>query len=148
FIRNMRDALEEKEMTVVNIAVDRAHLWDPDPEVRARLKESALGYLRLAEMLGCRTVRIDTGRAEEMNEEQFEYIVTTYREYAKRAYDMGYVVGPENHMGASLDPLAMKAIAEAVDHPGFGILLHMNRWKANADIGDRLVAPWVMHTHF
>src|SRR5690606_11922276 len=68
--------------------------------------------------------------------------------YCERGAQNGYTVGPENHIGPSLSPVQMKKIAEAVDHPNFGILLHIGRWKEEAENGDEMVAPWVCHTHF
>jgi sugar phosphate isomerase/epimerase len=147
-LRKIKHSLDEKELNVANFAVDRAHVWDPDPLIRARLHQNALDYLRAAELLGARTVRIDTSRGPvERSEEQFDYTVMRYREYAKRAADGGYTVGPENHTGISLDPHWMKELAEAVDHPGYGVLLHIGRWQDAATEGDRLLAPWVNHVH-
>lgn len=152
YIKKIREALDEKEMTVVNFAVDGAHIWDPDPDMRERLYQSALSHLRAAEILGAQTVRIDTGGGynvdPHMSEEQFKCIVERYQEYCERAADHGYMIGPENHMGPSLSPHHMKRIAEAVNHPNYGILLHLDRWKEAPEIGDELVAPWVYHTHF
>ncbi|WP_028563543.1 sugar phosphate isomerase/epimerase family protein [Paenibacillus pinihumi] len=152
YIRKIREALDEKEMTVVNFAIDGAHIWDPDPDMRKLLHENAIKHLRAAEILGAKTVRLDTGgsfkEAEPMSEEQFECVVKRYQEYAQRAADNGYTIGPENHMGASLLPREMKRLAEAVDHPSYGILLHINRWREDQAEGDALVAPWVVHTHF
>jgi sugar phosphate isomerase/epimerase len=81
-------------------------------------------------------------RAETFTEEQFDGIVKRFGEYAQWAYDHGFRVGPENHWGAEVVPENMKRICEAVDHPGFGVLLHL---RGNA--GDALMAPWAMHTH-
>ncbi|WP_339293139.1 TIM barrel protein [Paenibacillus sp. FSL W8-0187] len=152
YIRKIREALDEKEMRVVNFAVDGAHLWDPDPDIRQRLYENALVHLDAAEILGAETVRIDTGgsykESEPVTYEQFEYTVKRYREYADRAADGGYTIGPENHMGASLLPREMKRLAEEVQHPAFGFLLHLGRWKADEAEGDEMVAPWTVHTHF
>lgn len=39
YLRKIRKALDEKQLTVANLAVDRAHLWDPDPEVREQLHQ-------------------------------------------------------------------------------------------------------------
>ena len=36
----------------------------------------------------------------------------------------------------------MKRICETVDHPGFGVLLHLR-----GNEGDKVMAPWAMHTH-
>jgi sugar phosphate isomerase/epimerase len=147
-LRKIKKSLEEKELTVANFAVDRAHIWDPDPDIRARLHQNALDHLRAAELFGARTVRIDTSSGPvEPTDEQFEYTVMRYREYAQRALDGGYTIGPENHTGISLDPEWMKELAEAVDHPGYGVLLHIGRWEGAAVPGDRLLAPWANHVH-
>ncbi|MFC5650477.1 sugar phosphate isomerase/epimerase family protein [Paenibacillus solisilvae] len=147
-LRKIKKSLDEKQLTVANLIVDRAHLWDPDPGERDQLHRNALEHLHAAHLLGARTVRIDANRGPgELTEEQFEYTVLRYREYAQLAADYGFTVGPENHTGISLDPRWMRKVAEAVDHPGFGILLHIGRWNDTDEPGDLLVAPWVNHVH-
>lgn len=147
-LRKIRKALDERQLTVASIAVDRAHLWDPDPDLREQLHQNALAHLRAARLLGAKSVRIDANRGPgEVTEEQFEYTVRRYKEYAQLAADYGFTVGPENHTGISLDPLWMKRVAEAVNHPGYGILLHIGRWNDAKDEDDLLVAPWVNHVH-
>ncbi|MGO4373267.1 sugar phosphate isomerase/epimerase family protein [Paenibacillus sp. 2TAB19] len=152
YIRKIKEALDERELRLVNFAVDGAHLWDPDPHMRELLHNNALTHLRAAIIMGAETVRIDTGGSytewETMSEEQFDYTVLRYKEFSQVAADNGFKIGPENHMGASLLPREMKRIAEAVDHPAFGFLVHLGRWKADQAEGDRLVAPWAYHTHF
>ncbi|MBD2871308.1 sugar phosphate isomerase/epimerase family protein [Paenibacillus arenilitoris] len=152
YIRKIREALDEKGMRVANIAIDGAHLWDADAEMRRHLYNNALEHLEASVVLGAETVRIDTGGSysnwEAMGEEQFGYTVRIYREFAAFAADNGFRIGPENHMGASLNPREMKRLAEAVDHPSFGFLVHLGRWKTDQEEGDRLVAPWAYHTHF
>jgi sugar phosphate isomerase/epimerase len=151
FLRKVRQALDEKELALANLCVDGAHLWEDDPGAREKNHQSALAHLKAAEMLGARTVRIDMGgKGEQLTDEQFDYVVNRYREYARRAADGGYRVGPETHWGPSLTVEVMKAVHDAVDHPGYGILLHIGHWNggpAMADKGDRMVAPWTMHTH-
>ena len=130
-------------MSVVNFAVDGAHLWDPDPDMREKLYENALAHLDAAEILGAETVRIDTGgsykEAEPMPDEQFEYLVKRYRELAERAGDNGYTVGPENHMGASL-LRGNEADCGGGPASGFGFLLHLGRWRADEAEGDEMIA--------
>jgi sugar phosphate isomerase/epimerase len=143
YLVKVRDALGERELALVNLCVDGAHIWEDDPAVREQHYRNALAHLNAAEVLGANTVRIDAGvRAETFTEEQFDWIVKRYREYARRAHDNGYVVGPENHWGAEVIPANMVRICEAVDHPAFGVLLHFR-----GDEGDRVMAPWAMHTH-
>lgn len=149
YIGKVREALDERELTLACLAVDDAHIWDPDPQVREEHHRTALAYLRAAEQLGARTVRIDMGgEGNDMTAEQFEAVVQRYREYAQRAYDHGYRVGPETHWGPALVPEVQKRVYEAVDSPAYGIMLHVGRWiKGREDEGDRLVAPWAFHTH-
>jgi len=111
--------------------------------LREKNYQNALAYLHAAEVLGARTIRIDAGVREPMfTNQQFDWIVQRYQEYARRAADNGYRVGPENHWGAEVNPSNMVQICEAVDRPAFGILLH---FRGNE--GDALMAPWAMHTH-
>ncbi|UHA75593.1 sugar phosphate isomerase/epimerase family protein [Paenibacillus sp. 481] len=160
----IRDALKEREMTVVNLAVDTAHVWDPDPEVREALHQNALTYLRAAELIGAQSVRIDAVQHGDgvLSEEALEYIAARYREYAARGQEGGYWVGPENHTGFSVQPEAIARISTAVDHPSYGVLLHMGRWASKVPsvsrkpqlptedemaAGDEHVARWARHTH-
>ena len=143
YLLKVKEALAERELTLVNLCIDGPHIWEDDPTVRENHYQLALDYLQVAELLGAKTVRIDAGvREDTFTDEQFEGIAKRFREYAQRAYDNGYKVGPENHWGAEAVPENMKRLCEAVDHPGFGVLLH---FRGNA--GDALMAPWAMHTH-
>src|SRR5690606_7896664 len=140
YLAKVKRALDERELTLVNLCVDGPHIWEDDPAVRERHYQGALDYLRAAEALGARTLRIDAGvREEQFTEEQFDTIVRRFREYAQIAYDRGFKVGPENHWGAEVVPENMRRLCEAVNHPGFGVLLHFR-----GNDGDALMAPWAM----
>jgi sugar phosphate isomerase/epimerase len=142
YLQKVKRALDERELSLVNICVDGAHIWEDDASVREEHYRKALESLAAAELFSAETVRIDAGgRGEDFTEEEFDLIVKRYKEYAQRAYDNGYKVGPENHWGAEVKPENMKKLCEAVDHPGFGVLLHFKNSE------DRLFAPWAMHTH-
>lgn len=143
YLAKVKGALHERELTLANLCVDGAHIWEDDPDVRERHYQNALASLHAAEVLGAETIRIDAGVREDVfTDEQFDWIVKRFGEYAQRAYDNGYKVGPENHWGAEVIPENMKRICEAVDHPAFGVLLH---FRGNE--GDAVMAPWAMHTH-
>lgn len=143
YLAKVKAGLAERELTLVNLCVDGPHIWEDDPAVREKHYQDALRFLHAAEVLGAQTIRIDAGvRADHFTDEQLDGIATRFREYAQRAYDHGYRVGPENHWGAEVVPENMQRLCQAVDHPGFGVLLH---FRGNA--GDALMAPWAMHTH-
>ncbi len=143
FLQKVKDGLDERGLTFVNFCVDGPHIWDDDPAVREQHYQNALEYLDAAKFLGARTIRIDAGgQGDHFTEEQFDLIVKRYREYAQIAYDNGFKVGPENHWGPEVQPETMARICQAVDHPGFGVLLHLR-----GNPGDAVIAPWAMHTH-
>jgi sugar phosphate isomerase/epimerase len=145
YLLKIREGLDERGLILANLCVDGAHIWENDPDARMHNYEVALAHLRAAEILGAKTVRIDAGgdhRATTFTGEQMDLIVRRYTEFARRACDNGYLVGPENHWGPEVVPANMAAICRAVDHPAFGVLLHFR-----GDDGDRVMAPWAMHTH-
>jgi sugar phosphate isomerase/epimerase len=152
YLAKVKAGLEERELTLADICIDGAHIWEDDPGAREANHQNALAHLRAAEFLGARTVRIDAGggrQAMEWRDQELDEIVKRYREYAQRAYDNGYKVEPENHWGAEVVPTSLKRLCEAVDHPAFGVLLHAGRWRGpEAEKGDEILVPWVMHTHF
>lgn len=150
YLLKVKSALAERELVLANLAVDGAHPWDPDPEVRENNHQKLLKYLKAAEILGAGTVRIDFGvRDTELSEEQFDVLARRYGEYARHAADHGYRIGPENHFGPALDPNVMEKIQKAVDNPAYGILLHVGRWlDGRENEGDTWAAPFTMHTHF
>ena len=119
------------------------HIWEEDPDVREQHYKDALKWLEVADYLGAKTLRIDAGgRDDTWTPEALDTIVTRYREYAQFAHDHGFRMGPENHWGAELDPTNMRAVYDAVDHPGFGVLLHFRDQDINVPM-----APMAMHTH-
>lgn len=149
YLKKVKEGLAERELCLACLAVDGAHTWDPDPEARKALRKNALAHLRAAEFLGAKTVRIDVGGDKpEMSTEQLDWAVKCYKEYAQRAHDHGYMVGPENHYGPALVPENLERIRKAVDSPSYGVLLHLGRWaEGRQEEGDRLMAPWTFHTH-
>jgi sugar phosphate isomerase/epimerase len=143
FLKKVKRALDERDLVLANLCVDGPHIWEDDPEVREKHYQDALKYLHVAEVLGAKTIRIDAGGRDEFySNEQLDLIVKRFKEYAQRAYDNGYLVGPENHWGTEVNPDNMKQIFDGVDHPGLGLLLHFR-----GDTGDAVMAPWAMHTH-
>ncbi len=144
YLRQVKQALVERELVLVNLCVDGPHIWEDDPTVRETHYQDALRYLQAAEYLGAKTLRIDAGgREDDWTPEQFDTIVRRFGEYARQAHESGFKVGPENHWGAEAVPANMRRLCEAVAQPGFGVLLH---FRGNE--GDAQMAPWAMHTHF
>ncbi len=149
YIRKIRQQADAREIRVVNYHVDGVHLWEDSADLRSQNRQKALHHLKLASILGAQTIRFDTGgKIGNATAEQMDYLSKTYLEYAKIADGFGSAVGPENHWGLSLYASNMTALANAVNHPGYGILLHLGHWEdCSAEVGDRVMAPWAIHTH-
>jgi sugar phosphate isomerase/epimerase len=152
YLKNIREALDEREMALADLCTDGTYVWDDKPEAREKNHQNALSHLKAAETLGARFMRLDSGgTAASWTGEQFDHIVRRYKEYAQWAHDRGFKVGAENHWGAEKSWANLKKLYHAVDHPGFGLSIHVyDSWAGTPeekDAADREVAPWVSHTH-
>lgn len=149
FLKKVKEAMAERGLTLVNYHADGCHFWEADAATREKHYQLALLHVKAAEYLGAKTVRIDTGgRDATWSNEEFDVIVKRSREFARRAADGGYRFGPEVHWGAELDPANLERLALAVDNPGFGLLLHLGRYRNSTPLeGDQRLVRWVMHTH-
>jgi len=165
YINKVHRALEERQLVVPNIAADGCHLIsspsEDTPEDRARLRNLQDTYLKICKKLGVGFLRLDAGPMpggsvsnnirDPWKPEDFDYLVKRYRELAQYAYDNGFKVGAENHMGHEKYLPNMEKLIKAVDHPGFGICVHFGGWTGTPeenDAADRAVVKHICHTHF
>lgn len=148
-LRKVRRAMDERDLVCVNYHADGCHPWEDEEDVRARHRELAYRHLKAAEILGAKTVRIDTGgREREWTAEQFDFIAQAFRGFATFAQEAGFKVGPETHWGATNYPDNMLRLHAAVDSPQYGILLHMGKDTSTSPGDyDRALAPIAVHTH-
>jgi hypothetical protein len=151
YLKKVREALDKRGLVLADLAVDRAHVWEDDPDAREKNYQNARAHLEGARILGARFVRFDAGsRGQTWSEEAFDHIVMRYQEYAQFAHDHGFKVGAENHWGPEAAWANMQKLYKAVDHPAFGISCHLGGWAGSEEEkarADREVAPWVCHTH-
>ncbi|MFP6721174.1 MAG: TIM barrel protein [Candidatus Poribacteria bacterium] len=151
YLGKVRSAIDERNLILADLCVDGVHIWEDDADMREQNYQNAIAYLKSADILGAKFVRIDAGgRNQSWSEEQLDFIVQRYREYAQQAQDRGFKVGIENHWGPETKWEDLKKVYEAVDHPGFGISCHIGGWHGTPDEiaeADKNIAPWVCHTH-
>lgn len=151
YLRKVRAALDERGLVLVDLCVDKAHVWDDDPAAREKNHENAKAHLRAAEVLGARFVRVDAGgKADAWTDEQFDFIVRRYKEHAQFAHDHGFRMGAENHWGTEAIWPNLQKLYRAVDHPAFGLSIHLGGWKGTEEqkvAWDGEAAPFACHTH-
>jgi sugar phosphate isomerase/epimerase len=149
FLKKLKSAMEERELTLVNYHVDAVHVWEDNPAQRKAHYDLAMRQLKAAEFLGAKTVRIDAGgKGQTWSNEQWDVIIKTFKDYCAFAHNAGFKLGPESHWGPELVPDNMEKLAKSVDSPAFGILMHIGHWE-NAPIeeSDKRMAKYAVHTH-
>jgi sugar phosphate isomerase/epimerase len=151
YLQKVKAAFDERELKRANLAVDDAHVWDDDADIRAKNYANAKAHLNAARLLEVPFVRIDAGsRREDWTNEEFDHIVMRFKEYAQYSHDHGFTVGAENHWGPERTWSHYQKLYRAVDHPAFGLSCHIGSWAGTEEEvrqADRECAPWVSHTH-
>jgi len=146
YIERVRAAADDAGLPFGCLAVDGAHVYDDDSELRQVLRNRAYRWIDIAHTLGAKQIRLDSGGTYEMPDEMFDIIVEGYRDLVKRAGDIGIAVIMENHFGASQIPENVIRILEAV--PEVGLLLDTNNWAEGRKVdGWRMCAPYAKATH-
>jgi sugar phosphate isomerase/epimerase len=128
------------------LVVDGAHLYEPEPDARRANRIKAYRWLNIAERLGARQIRIDSGGSPEMPEAMFEIIVSGYDDLIPRAGEKGLELLMENHWGASRVPENVMRIMQAAQ--GLGLLFDTGNWpEGRHEIGWALCAKYARATH-
>ena len=156
----VRQQLDERGLTLVNLCCDWAALWGDNAKETEEQDAMAEKCLRAAEILGAKTIRLDAGVKESVfSDEQFETVVKKYEKYCARVAEFGASLGTENHWGATTNAVELRKLLGAVSAKNFGILLHLGNWRetegvSKEDITDDAhialnteFAPRAFHTH-
>lgn len=150
FMRKVRASMDERGISLENLCIDGPHLWVDTPEGRAENKRKMYEYIKAAEVLGAKTLRIDFGGSDDapMSDEAFEYIVQAYREYCDMTAQFGAKIGPENHWGWDRNPEYLCRVRDAVDKKNYGHLFHFTNWMpGKEDKMTETAISYAMHTH-
>ncbi|MCL2461595.1 MAG: sugar phosphate isomerase/epimerase [Defluviitaleaceae bacterium] len=150
--KKIRAAMDERGLTLASLCCDWCNIWCADPDEGAKCDANAEKFMDAAEILGARTVRMDVGvPADDITGEQYEAVRDKYAAYAKRGAKAGFVIGPENHWGASRRMSLQKRLYKDINSPNYGMLLHLGNW--NLEDGQSLAgndaeaAAMAVHTH-
>jgi len=126
FVTKVRAAADQAGLPFGCVAVDGAHIYDADPAVRQQNRNKAYRWLDIAQRLGARQIRIDSGGTRELPDEMFAIIVDGYHDLLPRAQQKGLEVLIENHWGASQVPDNLVRLFGAVK--GLKLLFDTNNW--------------------
>lgn len=123
----------------------------PDEAVRKKNIEHTTHCLEVAHQLGIPTIRVNTGRwgttksFDELmknkgieprlegfsDDEGFKWVVDSYRELAKRAAELGVIMGLENHWGLGRTAEGVMRVVKEVDSPWLQVTLDTGNFLEN-----------------
>ncbi len=123
----------------------------PDEEVRKKNIEHTTHCLEVAHQLGIPTIRVNTGRwgttksFDELmknkgieprlegvtDDEGFKWVVDSYRELAKRAEQLGVIMGLENHWGLGRTAEGVMRVVKEVNSPWLRVTLDTGNFLEN-----------------
>lgn len=146
YLEEVRRAQELSGIPFGCIAVDGAHVYEDDEELRVRNRAVALRWIMTAAILGASQVRIDAGCRGELTDDVMDAIARGYSDLVKEAGSLGVEVLTENHWGATREPENMLRILDSVS--GLGLLFDTrNLPEDRYDEGCRMLAPRARAVH-
>ena len=146
YIDRVKSHAEKVGLPFGCIAVDGAHVYDPDPEKRGANRQRAYRWLEIAQKLGAAQVRIDAGGPQTMGGESYEIIKDGYRDIIEKAGAVGVEVLVENHWGPTVIPENCLKLLD--DVPGLGLLLDCHNFlPEHRDDGRRMCASRARSIH-
>lgn len=119
YLKRLKDALEEHGVAVQNIAVDLGNIADPDESKRVEWVNKNADWLDVARRIGCRSIRVNAGHAED-GEAGLRRSIESYRRIVRRAKRLGMMVLLENHGGYSSDPASILKYVSLLGTANFG----------------------------
>ncbi|MBV9866188.1 MAG: TIM barrel protein [Abitibacteriaceae bacterium] len=146
YVDQVKGAAEVAGLPFGCIAVDGAHIYEADPEVREANRAKAYRWISIAQTLKARQVRIDSGGPAELPDDVLAIIVDGYNDVIKYAADRGVEVLIENHWGPSPIPENLVRILDSVE--GLGLLFDTNNWADGMqEKGWQMCAKYARATH-
>ncbi len=146
YIVRVKEAADTAGLPFGCIAVDGAHIYEADADLRAENRARAYRWIDIAQKLGAKQIRVDTGGPQELPDDVFAVIQDGYRDVIDRAGAAGIEVLVENHWGPTVVPENCLKLLAAI--PGLGLLLDCHNFLPERRIDGRtLCAPFAKAVH-
>jgi sugar phosphate isomerase/epimerase len=146
YIGKIKAAADAAGLPFGCLAADGAHIYEDDPAVRRKNRAKAYRWIKIAQRLGARQIRLDSGGTPELPDEMFNIITEGYHDLLARTRRAGLELLMENHWGASRDPDNVVRILEAAN--GLKLLLDTHNWaEGKKEEGWRKCAKYAASVH-
>ena len=146
YIASVKAAADAAGLPFGCIAVDGAHIYAAEKEVREANRARAYRWLDVAHKLGAKQVRIDSGDPGEFEGASFDLIKEGYRDVIDRATSLGVEVLVENHWGPTRIPENCIKLLENIE--GLRLLLDLHNFDEERRFEGRVIcAPYAKSIH-
>jgi len=112
YLADVKRALKDWSLSLVNIPVDIGSAAEPNPEKRRAEFKVIREWFHIARYLGSPSIRVNTGGGE--GEAALKRAIEGYRDLVRTAEETGVMLLIENHGGISADPDNIIKIIEEV----------------------------------
>jgi len=126
YLAEVKKALKDAGVSVVNMPIDVGNISLESPEWRAEDIEEIKSWIDVAEYLGSPCVRVNSGHPSgvvfgptELGEFDLSVTIASYKELAAYCQSKGMTLLLENHWGISADPRNIIKLVEGVASPAF-----------------------------
>ena len=128
YVDRLRRALEDAEVSLVNMPIDVGNISDPNPDYRAEDIAEIEDWLRVAADLGSRMARVNAshslGQAAPL-----EVTIESYRRLAQTAKSLGVQLLIENHGGITGSAETIVRLVEAVGPDNLKTLVDIGNFE-------------------
>lgn len=146
YLNELRQILEDNDLSVQNIAVDMGNIAGADPAVRRTDVEALKQWFYTATAVNSKAIRINTGHADD--DGAMTRVIEGYQELAKVGEQSGVKLLIENHGGVSSTSDNLARILEAVDSPWFATCPDTGNFpEGDWEAGMRVLAPRAFSCH-
>ncbi|MCH8292160.1 sugar phosphate isomerase/epimerase [Candidatus Poribacteria bacterium] len=146
YLNELRQTLEDNNLSVQNIAVDMGNIAGSDAAVRRTDIEGLKQWFYTASAVNSEAIRINTGHADD--DGAMARVIEGYQELVEVGEQAGVKLLIENHGGVSSTSDNLAYILESVDSPWFATCpdtanFPLGDWEA----GMRVLAPRAFSCH-
>ncbi|MEA3346055.1 MAG: sugar phosphate isomerase/epimerase family protein [Chloroflexota bacterium] len=119
YLAEVKGALEEAGVSVVNMPIDVGNISLENPDWRAEDIAEIKSWIDVAEYFGSPFARVNSGHPRDIEHFDLQITIDSYKELAAYCASKGMTLLLENHGGLSADPQNIIRMVEGVASPAF-----------------------------
>jgi len=148
YLAEVKGALEEAGVSVVNMPIDVGNISLRNPDWRAEDIAEIKTWIDVAEYLGSPCARVNSGQPQDIEHFDLQITINSYKELAAYCASKGMTLLLENHGGISADPRNIIKLVEGVASPAFKLCPDFGGFKEEVRYkGLKMMFPHAVMVH-